>query len=130
MATTPPRVAVSDLVTFAVLDELIRTFVDHGDLTGHEAASMLDRVIANVRAMNVDGGGKAILETMRDEYREADWVGGARAIGLGRSFMNYAAARQQTAGLHTPRHPSAAAQLTVASRLGEHLAAAQGAVFI
>ena len=60
MATAPPRVGVSDLVTFAVLDELIRTFVDHGDLTGHEAASMLDRVIANVRAMNVDAGGKAI----------------------------------------------------------------------
>ncbi|MEX0853354.1 MAG: hypothetical protein WD036_08765 [Bauldia sp.] len=72
MAATPPRVGVSDFVTFAVLDELIRTFVDHGDLTGHEAASMLDRVIANVRAMNVDAGGKAIpvLERMRDEYRK------------------------------------------------------------
>jgi polyhydroxyalkanoate synthesis regulator phasin len=72
MTTTSAGAGVSDFVAFAVLDELIRTFVDHGDLTGHEAASMLDRVIANVRAMKVDAGDKAIpvLERMRDEYRQ------------------------------------------------------------
>lgn len=71
MTTTSSGVRGDDSVAFAVLDELIRTFVDHGDLTGHEAASMLDRVIANVRVNN--GGSEKtaipVLKRMRDEYR-------------------------------------------------------------
>jgi polyhydroxyalkanoate synthesis regulator phasin len=71
MANKPPGTNVSDFVAFAILDELIRTFVDHGDLTHHEAAAMLERVIANVRAHNASAAGAAIaaLEEMLREYR-------------------------------------------------------------
>ena len=71
MPRKPPTVVVSDQIAFAVVDELIRTFVDHGDLTHAEAAAMLDRVINNVRALKFGAIDKAIpiLEEMRREYR-------------------------------------------------------------
>ena len=70
MSTAPPG-RVRELITFLVVDELIRTFVDHGDLTHAETAAMFDRMIANVRAMKIVGVVEAIpiLEGMQREYR-------------------------------------------------------------
>lgn len=72
MITKPPGAGVSEFVAFAILDELIRTLVDSGQLTRNEAADMIGRVLTRVSGTNVGPAKQAVrvLKEMLDEYRK------------------------------------------------------------
>ena len=72
MGTKPPAPGPSGLLAFALLDELIRTLVDKGNVSPNEAAAMLERTIANIRSLNLAIGPEAVsvLNKMLHEYRK------------------------------------------------------------
>jgi hypothetical protein len=71
MAITPPGAGASELVAFAIVDELIRTLVDLQILTPADTAAMIDRITTNVAKTNSATGDAAIpvLHEMFREYR-------------------------------------------------------------
>ena len=72
MPTAPPGTEDSAFLTFAILDELIRTIAIKMFLTREETADMLGRVEMSVRSLNRPQAERClpILHKMLDEYRE------------------------------------------------------------
>ena len=72
MPTDPPGTEDSAFLTFAILDELIRTIASKMYLTREETADMLGRVEKRIRGVNRPQAIRSlpIIQKMLDEYRE------------------------------------------------------------
>ena len=72
MPTEPPGTEDSAFLTFAILDELIRTIAIKMFLTREETADMLGRVEASIRSLKRTQSESSlrIIQKMLDEYRE------------------------------------------------------------
>ena len=72
MPTKPPGTEDSAFLTFAILDELIRTIASKMFLTREETADMLGRVEVSFRSLNRPQAKRSlpIIQKMLDEYRE------------------------------------------------------------
>ncbi len=72
MPTDPPGTEDSAFLTFAILDELIRTSASKMFLTSEEVADMLGRVEVSVRSLKRPQAERClpIIHNMLDEYRE------------------------------------------------------------
>ena len=72
MPTDPPGTKDSAFLTFAILDELIRTLTSKMFLTREETAYMLGRVEVSVRSQRRPQAKRVlpIIQKMLDEYRE------------------------------------------------------------
>ena len=72
MPTEPPGTEDSAFLTFAILDEFIRTIASKMFLTREETAEMLGRVEVGVRSLRRPQAERClpIIQKMLDEYRE------------------------------------------------------------
>ncbi len=72
MPTDPPGTEDSAFLTFAILDELLRTIASKMFLTREETADMLGRVEVSIRSLNRPQSKRClpIIQKMLDEYRE------------------------------------------------------------
>ena len=72
MPTDPPGTEDSAFLTFAILDELIRTITNKMFLTHDETADMLGRIEGSVRSLKRPQAKRClpIIQKMLDEYRE------------------------------------------------------------
>ncbi len=72
MPTDPPGTEDSAFLTFAIIDELLRTLASKMFLTREETADMLGRVEMSVRSLKRPQAKRClpIIQNMLDEYRE------------------------------------------------------------